>query len=313
MRPPIYSSGARLGCHLSFSWRGVIIRNTVTTWSTRSLSAIGIAGMSVMGLMTTFQVFYSIAATAASLLGAGLVLVQYARGLLHDMISGTWCHPTKILDKLVITQREEHLKAQEEGRRFSVYSTSINPTLLVALLLGGYSMSASCYALFTYFASTYQKRASTIPSLDFLLVSIGTFLEGITIFPDSGQVSGSSNITAPCLHFKPLYLHSRSLTFDVVRAQEDFLFWILCTLRDFDGVMTSSQLLRLHVDRGLERHGYPWVPTDQGLGGPCQVDPTYQKPHRPASGPETLSASPVTLEHPRRPYLDPGGPVGLTT
>jgi hypothetical protein len=110
-----------------------------------------------------------------------------------------------------------------------------------------------------------------------------------------------------------LYLHSRSLTFDVVRAQEDFLFWILCTLRDFDGVMTSSQLLRLHVDRGLERHGYPWVPTDQGLGGPCQVDPTCQKPHRPASGPATLSASPVTLEHPRRPYLDPGGPVGLTT
>jgi hypothetical protein len=41
--------------------------------------------------------------------------------------------------------------------------------------------------------------------------------------------------------------------------------------------MTSSQPLRLHVDRGLERHGYPWVPTDQGPGGPCQVDPMCQK------------------------------------
>jgi hypothetical protein len=28
----------------------------------------------------------------------------------------------------------------------------------------------------------------------------------------------------------------------------------------------------------LQRHGYPWVPTDQGPGGPCQVDPTCQKP-----------------------------------
>jgi hypothetical protein len=26
--------------------------------------------------------------------------------------------------------------------------------------------------------------------------------------------------------------------------------------------MTSSRLLLLHVDRGLKRHGYPWVPID---------------------------------------------------
>jgi hypothetical protein len=31
---------------------------------------------------------------------------------------------------------------------------------------------------------------------------------------------------------------------------------------------TSPQPLRLHIDRGLERHGYPWVPTDQGLNCP---------------------------------------------
>jgi hypothetical protein len=78
-------------------------------------------------------------------------------------------------------------------------------------------------------------------------------------------------------------LLSRSLMFAFVRTQEDFLlFGSPCTLRDLTGAMsslrfnmTSSQPLRLHVDRGLERHGYPWVPTDQGPRDPCQVDPTY--------------------------------------
>jgi hypothetical protein len=44
-----------------------------------------------------------------------------------------------------------------------------------------------------------------------------------------------------------------------------------------------------------ERHGYPWVPTDQGPGGPSQVDPTYQKSRRPASGPEDLIHNPDDL------------------
>jgi hypothetical protein len=45
--------------------------------------------------------------------------------------------------------------------------------------------------------------------------------------------------------------------------------------------MTSFQPLPLHVDRGLERHGNPWVPTDQGPKGPCQVDPTCKWARRP--------------------------------
>jgi hypothetical protein len=48
-----------------------------------------------------------------------------------------------------------------------------------------------------------------------------------------------------------------------------------------------------------ERHGYPWVPTDQGLRGPCQVDPTCQKPRRPASGPRDLIHNPGNLGTPR--------------
>jgi hypothetical protein len=43
------------------------------------------------------------------------------------------------------------------------------------------------------------------------------------------------------------------------------------------------------------RHGYLWVPTDQGPRGPCQVDPTRQKPNRPASGPGDLIHNPGDL------------------
>jgi hypothetical protein len=61
----------------------------------------------------------------------------------------------------------------------------------------------------------------------------------------------------------------------------------------------SSQPLCLHVNRGLERHGYPWVPTDQGPRVPCQVDLTCQKPHQPASGPGDLIHNPCDLGSPR--------------
>jgi hypothetical protein len=90
---------------------------------------------------------------------------------------------------------------------------------------------------------------------------------------------------APCLRFKPLDLLSTDLMFAFIRVEEDFLFGSSCTLRDFTDVMsylridvTLSLRIHLHVDRGLERHGYPRVPTDQGPRGPCQVDSTCQKP-----------------------------------
>jgi hypothetical protein len=63
--------------------------------------------------------------------------------------------------------------------------------------------------------------------------------------------------------------------------------------------VTSSPPLRLHVDRGLVRHGYPWVSTDQGPRGPSQVDPTCQKPYLPTSGPRDLIHNPGD---PRRPW-----------
>jgi hypothetical protein len=57
-----------------------------------------------------------------------------------------------------------------------------------------------------------------------------------------------------------------------------------------DSEVRNSYLLFISV-----RHGYPWVPTNQGPRGPCQVDPTCQKPRRPASGPRDLIHNPGDL------------------
>jgi hypothetical protein len=113
-------------------------------------------------------------------------------------------------------------------------------------------------------------------------------------------------VVAPCLHSKSLDLLSRDLMFVFVYAQEGFLLWIPLHPSDFITVtsslrfdMTSFLPLRLYIDRGLVRHRYPWVPTDQGPRDPCQVDPTCQKPSRPASGPGDLIHSPDDLGRPR--------------
>jgi hypothetical protein len=47
--------------------------------------------------------------------------------------------------------------------------------------------------------------------------------------------------------------------------------------------------MRLHLARGLVRHGYPWAPTDQAHDRPRQVGPAYQKTRRPISGPKRPS------------------------
>jgi hypothetical protein len=51
--------------------------------------------------------------------------------------------------------------------------------------------------------------------------------------------------------------------------------------------------LRLHLARGLVRHGYPRVPTDQAHDRPRQVGPAYQKTRRPVSGPNRPSWPPT--------------------
>jgi hypothetical protein len=60
--------------------------------------------------------------------------------------------------------------------------------------------------------------------------------------------------------------------------------------------MTFLRSLRLHLARGLVRHGYPWVPTDQAHGRPRQVGPAYQKTRRPVCGPNRPSWRPTRPE-----------------
>jgi hypothetical protein len=191
--------------------------------------------------------------------------------------------------------------------RLQILSTSINPSFRVALLLRGYSTSASVRRPLSFMSLrptesalpvclcwTFRGSASR-PSLKVQWLHLILFRTGILLA-----------VMVPCLHFKPLDLLSRVLTFVFVRAQEDFLHGSLCTLRDFIAVtsslcfdVTSFLPLRLHIDRGLVRHGYPWVSTDQGLRGPCRVGLPCQKLSRPASGPEDLIHSSGDLGRPR--------------
>jgi hypothetical protein len=85
------------------------------------------------------------------------------------------------------------------------------------------------------------------------------------------------------------------------------LDWCACFstcrwLQDF--VMTPSRLLHLHIARGLVRHGYPLVPTDQAHDRPRQVGLVHQKTRRPNSGHNRTNLCPEGLpeDSSRRPY-----------
>jgi hypothetical protein len=160
---------------------------------------------------------------------------------------------------------------------------------------------------FLHVDSIYWKCASGMSPLGFPWVSISTFVEGPVTSPDPAQVGDSSgshgtlsSLQAPRFTLKRLDIRLR------LRPGGFFFFGTPCTLRDFITVtsslcfdVTSFLPLRLHVDRRLVRHGYPWVPTDQGPIRPCQVDPTYQKLNRPACGLEDLIHSSDDLGRPQ--------------
>jgi hypothetical protein len=57
--------------------------------------------------------------------------------------------------------------------------------------------------------------------------------------------------------------------------------------------MTFLRSLRIHLARGLVRHGYPCVSTDQAHGRPRQVGPAYKKTRRPVNGPNRPSWRPT--------------------
>jgi hypothetical protein len=146
-------------------------------------------------------------------------------------------------------------------------------------------------SFFLHVASTYLKHASVMSPHDLPLVSVSIFFEGVLASPDSGQVGGSSGNDCALSSLQAPGLTLQRLDVRLHMRRKDFLFWSPCTLCGSIDV-TSSPPLRLHVDRGLVRHGYPWDPTDQGPRGPRQVDPTCQKPCRTASGPRDLIHNP---------------------
>jgi hypothetical protein len=75
--------------------------------------------------------------------------------------------------------------------------------------------------------------------------------------------------------------------------------------------MALSPPLCLHVDQGLERHGYPWVPPTRVPEVLVKWTRLARSPADLQVGPETLSATPTTLEDLERPHPDFQRPTGL--
>jgi hypothetical protein len=80
--------------------------------------------------------------------------------------------------------------------------------------------------------------------------------------------------------------------FDFVRALEGFFYprapYVTSAVPCLFFASTGPHLGAVATPTrrsGLERHGYPWVPTNQGLNCPRQVGSTYLKTRQPVSEP----------------------------
>jgi hypothetical protein len=182
-----------------------------------------------------------------------------------------------------------------EGRRFSFCSGPPNRTFWTLYCSGATTRVRLTTPSFSYVTSTYWNPASTTSLLDLPTVGVATFLK-VTKAPLCYLIEVRSTVhqdwrlvfTLTSWTYTP---ETRCLT-SYTHWRVFFLFGSPRTLCDLSGAMpslhfdmTSSRPLRLHVDRGLEKHGYPWIPTDKGLNPPRQAGPTYQKTRRPVSGP----------------------------
>jgi hypothetical protein len=129
-------------CHRSpYRWRGNLICNTISTWSTRLLSATGSTDTSIMGLLTSFQSSSSSGSNISAWDKFCTYTVHPWVAMRHQALTTgvpMWRFPLPCLIRWY-----EHLFPQAEGRRFSTCSLRINPTFQIALLLGGYSTSVS--------------------------------------------------------------------------------------------------------------------------------------------------------------------------
>jgi hypothetical protein len=154
-----------------------------------------------------------------------------------------------------------------------ILSSSINPTFQVALLLRGYSMSVSMRRPLSFTSLRPTRSALPVclrltsrglasrPSLKVRWLHLILFRSGILLA-----------VMAPCLHFKPLDLLSRDLTFVYVCAQEDFLLWI---------PVHPTRLHRRHVF-ALLRRDFVSASTPTRRSGACETW-VPKGPHRPGS------------------------------
>jgi hypothetical protein len=102
-------------------------QDTVCTWSTRSLSAIGSTDTSAAGLMTCFQSLSFSGGSGISM--RGQVLHRHSAPVGHCMTTSlvTRCPHVKIPIALSCSMERASV-SQEEGCRFSTLCSSINPT-----------------------------------------------------------------------------------------------------------------------------------------------------------------------------------------
>jgi hypothetical protein len=119
--------------------------------------------------------------------------------------------------------REEHVFPKAEGHRLRILSSSIKPTFQFALLLRGYSTSASMRRPLSFMSP--RPTGSALPVCLFLVSHGSAFRPTLKVWWLRVILFRSGILLAvmvPCLNFKPLDLLSRDLMF-VLRI---FLLWI---------------------------------------------------------------------------------------
>jgi hypothetical protein len=171
---------------------------------------------------------------------------------------------------LYLIQREVHLFTQAEGRRFSVCSSSINPTFLFTLLLWGYSMSASCDALFflcchdlpeaSFHYSSARPPFGRHLDLPRRCDDLTWFWSGRRFFKQLQHLVFTSS---------PWIYTLRAWCSTSYALKRIFFFWIpvhptwpqrrhVFALLQHDIVLVATPT----HGSGLERNWYPWVPTN---------------------------------------------------
>jgi hypothetical protein len=179
-----------------------------------------------------------------------------------------------------------------------------------------------CDTLFPYVTSTYQKHASVTSPLDLPLVSISTFLEGVLVLPDSGQVGGSSsnNKALSSLQASGPALHKLDVRLRTFSGGFFFFFYPRAPYTNSPAPCIFFASTRRRLSRfaymsigGLRDMGTHGSPPTRVPEVPVEWTRPVRSPADLQVGPETLSTIPATLEDLGRPHPDSRRPARLVT